>query len=205
MHKHAQRPRFAHTPGQAMVELAIAMGVLLLLILGAIDAIQIMMTQYTVNQAARAAAHQAALIGGMDSSRDRNAAWLRMLDGVDGTVAQTARAILDSGMTTSSTKASIAVTCSPSPCRRYSAITVRLYYYDDLWAPAGPFTAVEADYRATRVAEQDQQTPGGGGGPGPIPGGPTATPNPAPTSTPRPPISTPKPTPRPTPRPCTIC
>ena len=55
-------------PGQSLVEFALVLGVLLLIILGGIDAVQILMTQYTVNQAVRASAHQAALVGGPDGS-----------------------------------------------------------------------------------------------------------------------------------------
>src|SRR5262245_61395204 len=107
--------------GQAMVEMAIALGVLLLIILGAIDAIQIMISQYTINQAARAAAHQAALSGGPDSDTTLNNS---AVNTAPGSVAQVARLILDGGMTTRADKARITVTCAPSPCRRYSAITV---------------------------------------------------------------------------------
>ncbi len=50
-------------PGQAMVEMALVIGILLLVILGGIDVLQVQMTQYTMSQAVWAAAHQAALIG----------------------------------------------------------------------------------------------------------------------------------------------
>lgn len=166
--------------GQATVEMAIAMGVLLLVILGAIDAIQIVMTQYAVNQAARAAAHQSALVGGPDSTTTLDGANLKT---APGSVAQAARLILDGSMTTRSDKARITVTCSPTPCRRYTAITVRLIYQDALWVPFGPFKLINADQTSTRAAEQDQQGAGGGGGT--IPGGPTMTPRP-PTPTQRP-------------------
>ena len=43
--------------GQAMVEMALVIGVVLLVILGGIDLLQIAMTQYTVSQAVRASAH----------------------------------------------------------------------------------------------------------------------------------------------------
>ncbi|KPV54194.1 hypothetical protein SE17_05205, partial [Kouleothrix aurantiaca] len=39
----------ASRPGQSLVEFALVLGVLLLIILGGIDAVQILMTQYTVN------------------------------------------------------------------------------------------------------------------------------------------------------------
>src|SRR5688572_33209816 len=62
----------AQTSGQAMVEMALVIGILLLVILGGLDGLQIMMTQYTVSQAVRASAHQAALIGGPDG---QNGTW----------------------------------------------------------------------------------------------------------------------------------
>ena len=139
--------------GQAMVEMTLVIGILLLVILGGLDGLQIMMTQYTVSQAVRAAAHQAALIGGPDG---QNGAWG---DGAhpSGTVADTARVILDSGMVTDSSKATITVSCARTPCRRYDAITVRITYQDAIWAPIGPFQVAHADLSATRLAEKDSQ------------------------------------------------
>src|SRR5437868_15056781 len=77
--------------GQALVEMALAMGVLLLFLLGGLDCLQLLMTNYTVSQAVRAAAHQAALIGGPDG---QNGSW-GALPHPSGTVAETARVILD--------------------------------------------------------------------------------------------------------------
>jgi hypothetical protein len=132
-----------------MIEFALVLGVLLLLILGAIDGLQILMTNYTVSQAVRAAAHQAALIGGPDGSSGNIAK-------SGGTVAETARLVLDSGMATQADKAWITVAC-PTPCRRYSPITVTIQYHDDIWAPIGPFDTVQVQLSTTRAAEKDQQ------------------------------------------------
>src|SRR5215475_1618541 len=88
--------------GQAMVEMALVMGILLMVILGGIDGLQILMTQYTVNQAVRASAHQAALIGGPDGS---NGSLKTNGTHATGTVADTARTLLNSGMTTSADNA----------------------------------------------------------------------------------------------------
>ena len=140
--------------GQAMVEMALVLAVLLLVILGGIDGLQIMMTQYTVSQAARASAHQAALIGGPDGS---NGSLHTSGAHATGTIADTARVILDSGMMTDASNAAITVTCARNPCRRYDPITVRLTYQADIWAPIGPFTLVKADLTATRLAEKDDQ------------------------------------------------
>lgn len=143
-------------PGQAMVEMSLVLMILLLLVFGAISAIQILMAQYTVAQAARAAAHQAALIGGPDGAGGS-------LAGASGRVAEAARLILDGGMGTSAARATIDVTCRDASgsavtrCRRYDAITVHIHYEDDLWAPVGVLDRVRADMSATRAAEQDQQ------------------------------------------------
>lgn len=144
----------ALAPGQAMVEMAIVMGVLLLVILGGLDCLQLLMTNYTVSQAVRASAHQAALIGGPDG---HNGSW-DSAPHPTGSVAETARVILDSGMVTDSRKATITVTCARTPCRRYDPITVRIQYHDRVWAPfPGVFTDVTADLSATRLAEKDSQ------------------------------------------------
>jgi hypothetical protein len=133
--------------------MALVLGVLLLVILGGLDGLQIVMTQYTVSQAVRAAAHQAALVGGPDGP---NGAWGSGARPT-GTVAETARLILDSGMVTDSGKATIMVSCPRTPCRRYDPITVRITYQDAAWAPIGPFQAARADLSATRLAEKDAQ------------------------------------------------
>jgi Flp pilus assembly protein TadG len=150
-HTSAARRR---TSGQAMVEMALVLAILLLLILGGLDGLQILMTQYTVNQAVRASAHQAALIGGPDGS---NGSLQTSGTHATGTVAETARTILNSGMVTSANNATITVTCARNPCRRYDAITVRITYQAAIWAPIGPFKLVYADLRATRLAEKDRQ------------------------------------------------
>ena len=150
-HTSAARRR---THGQAMVEMALVMVILLLLILGGLDGLQILMTQYTVNQAVRASAHQAALIGGPDGS---NGSLKTTGTHATGTVAETARTILNSGMVTSANNATITVTCARNPCRRYDPITVRITYQTAIWAPIGPFKLVKADLNATRLAEKDRQ------------------------------------------------
>ena len=142
------------TRGQAMVEMALVMAILLMVILGGIDGLQILMTQYTVNQAVRASAHQAALIGGPDGT---NGSLRTSGAHATGTVADTARLILDSGMMTDAGNATITVTCTRNPCRRYDPITVRITYQADIWAPIGPFKLVKADHSATRLAEKDDQ------------------------------------------------
>lgn len=151
----------AKRPGQSLVEFALVLGVLLLLILGGIDTVQILMTQYSVSQAVRAAAHQAALIGGPDGSSGNVAT---SAQSVQNTIAKTAALVLNSGMTTSADKATITVICTNpqtgavrTPCRRYDAVQVRIQYLDAVWAPIAMFDTVRADHRTTRAAEKDQQ------------------------------------------------
>lgn len=151
-----QRSAFSiqRSRGQALVEMALVFAVLLLLIFGGIDVLQNQMTQYTVSQAVRAAAHQAALIGGPDG---RSGGWGGAAPPT-GTVAETARLVLDSGMTARSRYAAIAVTCARTPCRRYDPITIRITYREPVWAPLpGLFSEVAADLSATRLAEKDAQ------------------------------------------------
>lgn len=112
------------------------------------------MTHYTVSQAVRAAAHQAALIGGPDG---QNGSW-GALPHPTGTVAETARVILDSGMVTNSRSATITMSCARTPCRRYDPISVRIQYRGEVWAPfPGVFREITADLSAVRLAEKDRQ------------------------------------------------
>ena len=71
-------------------------------------------------------------------------------------LAQTRQADRDR-MMTDADNATIAVTCTRNPCRRYDPITVRITYQADIWAPIGPFKLVKADHSATRLAEKDDQ------------------------------------------------
>ena len=160
-HRRGAAAASAKRPGQSLVEFALVLGVLLMLILGGIDTIQILMTQYSVNQALRAAAHQAALIGGPDGSSGNVAT---SAQSAQNTIAKTAALVLDSGMTTSAGKATITVTCTNPQtgavrtlCRRYDAVQVRIQYLDAVWAPIAMFDTVRADARTTRAAEKDQQ------------------------------------------------
>lgn len=127
-------------PGQAIVELMIALGVLLTLILGLVGVGQILLANYTVSQAARAAAHQAAIDGGAP----------------DDAVA-VARNVVDGGVGTRADAVEVTVSC-PAPCRRYAPVTVSVVYRGELWAPVPPLLAgftVRAS--ATRAAERDVQ------------------------------------------------
>lgn len=161
-----KRPRFR--PAQSIVEFVLVLGLFIALVFGAIAAIQIAMTNFTVAQAARAAANQAALIGGADGST--GALPVRIADAT-GTVATTARQILDSGMTTRGhgTNATISVACATKPCQRYAPIVVSISYPDRVWVPIGSFNTFTAVSSATRTSEQDRQTTSGRCG---LPGAP---------------------------------
>lgn len=128
--------------GQALIETALVLPVLIFTILGGLDFMQRFLAEYTMNQAARAVAHQAALDGG-----DRL-----------GNATSTGNNIIDGGIGTKSTRSTIQVSCASNPCRRYAPITVRVTYNDSVWAPMPwlytEFTVVRT---AVRAAEQDQQ------------------------------------------------
>jgi hypothetical protein len=142
-------------PGQALVELSLSLVILIALIFGGISALQIITVQYTVGQAVRAAAHEAALIGSTGGMQHGTA---YVLADAPGSVAEAARNVLMGGVfTTDLAKATITASCSASPCRRYSAITVRLQYTDQVLAPLPMLDRVNADRTATRASEKDQQ------------------------------------------------
>ncbi|NTU80089.1 MAG: pilus assembly protein [Chloroflexales bacterium] len=127
--------------GQAVVEFVIVLGVFLALILGLVCVGQILLANYTVSQAARAAAHQAAIEGGAPRAAYDAAAQ-----------------VLDAGVGTAASDASVAVACDSDPCRRYDPITVTIAYTSTFWAPLPPlFTEFSVSAEATRAAERDQQ------------------------------------------------
>jgi len=127
--------------GQALVEFTLVIGIFLTLMMGLICVGQLLLANYTVSQAARAAAHQAAIAGG------------------DATAAQAAATqVLDAGVGTTATEAQVVVACERSPCRRYDPVTVTVAYRGAFWTPLPPlFTAFALEARATRAAERDQQ------------------------------------------------
>lgn len=139
--------------GQAIVEFLIVLGVFLLLMFGIACVGQILLANYTVNQAARTAAHQAAIEGGEPESAE--------------IVAESA---LNAGVGTDYEKATIQVTCrepSGNPavlgpqadvCRRYYPVSVSITYTDEFWVKMPPlFTSFTVKADATRAAERDEQ------------------------------------------------
>jgi hypothetical protein len=139
--------------GQALVETTLALGILILLIFGGINVVQWVMAQYHVGQAARVAAHQAALQGGEDGR---------------GSIAALARTVLAQGLGTRGEHARVTVRCESTPCLRYTAITVEVEYQGRFWVPFGPFRDFRARAAATRAAEVDGT---GAGSSGPMDGG----------------------------------
>lgn len=132
--------RRLHRTGQALVELVIVLPVLLLVILGLVSVGQLLLANYTINQAARAAAHQAALAGGTPA-----AAYAVAADVIDG------------GVGTRADSAQITAVCERTPCRRYDAVTVRISYTGAFWTPLPGFNTFQISASATRAAERDQQ------------------------------------------------
>jgi hypothetical protein len=141
--------------GQAMAEMALVIGILFAVVLGGLDLLQMVLTHYQVNQAVRAGAHQAALIGGPDG---QNGSWGAGGPAPSGTVAELVRVYLDGGIVTSASNATINVSCARTPCRRYDPITVRVVYKGSVWAPL-PLLPREfsVERTATRASEKDGQ------------------------------------------------
>ncbi len=129
--------------GQSLVEMALALPVLLTLVVGLFTTGQLIITQYAVSQAARAAAHQAAITGG-----NRTA-----------TVSAAQQALVGS-LGIEPINSEVLISCPRQPCRRYDPITVEVRYRAALWMPVAllPFgDTVLVRASATRAAERDQQ------------------------------------------------
>lgn len=138
--------------GQAIIEMAIVLTILLTLIFGGVAAIQAIGAHYTVNQAARVAAHQAALrgsTGGLDYDRDY------VLATAPGPVADAARLAFAGSVFTEPQYATIRVQCATNPCRRYSNITITIGYQAEVWTPIPGLQEIRINRSATRAAEQD--------------------------------------------------
>jgi Flp pilus assembly protein TadG len=115
--------------------------VLLLLVLGLVGVGQVLLANYTVNQAARVGAHQGALAGGTAL-----------------VASSAAEDVINGGVGTDAADATIVVTCMRTPCRRYDPITVRVSYAGDLWVPVpGIMDRFSVRAEATRAAERDSQ------------------------------------------------
>jgi Flp pilus assembly protein TadG len=129
-----------NTDGQAMIEFALVLPILLLLVLGLIDIGQILLANHSVSQAARTGAHQAAINGGATETT---------YTGI--------RNVLDAGVGTDHESAEIEVVCTGSPCRKYDRINVRVTYHGSFWAPLPGFDTFAVRAEATRASERDHQ------------------------------------------------
>lgn len=148
--RHIRGPR----QGQAMIEMAIVLTILLTIIFGGVAAIQAIGAHYTVNQAVRVAAHQAALrgsTGGMAYDRDYPLAT------APGPVADAARTAFAGSVFADPQDATIRARCATNPCRRYSDITVTIRYQAEVWTPIPGLADIRVNRSATRAAEQDTQ------------------------------------------------
>lgn len=130
----------ARRRGQSLAEFSLVIGLLMFIVCGACDAFQLAMATLSVTEAASAAAHQAAIIGGDD--------------GPAGTVVQVARDVLANGLTTDSGQVSVRVVCL-EPCQRYQPITVTVTFEDTRWFPIFSQT-LRVERQAVRASEQDQ-------------------------------------------------
>lgn len=130
----------ARRRGQSLAEFSLVIGLLMFIVCGACDAFQLAMATLSVTEAASAAAHQAAIIGGDD--------------GPAGTVVQVARDVLANGLTTHSGQVSVQVVCL-EPCQRYQPITVTVTFEDTRWFPIFSQT-LRVERQAVRASEQDQ-------------------------------------------------
>lgn len=136
----AYRASIARHPGQSLAEFSLVVGLLMFIVCGACDAFQLAMTTLSVTEAASAAAHQAALIGGDD--------------GPDGSIVQVARAVMANGLTTRDGQIAVQVSCL-EPCQRYQPITVAVTFEDTRWFPIFSRT-LRIERQAVRASEKDQ-------------------------------------------------
>lgn len=144
--------------GQALVEMALVFVILLTVIFGGVNALQNLAVQFTISQAVRTAAHEAALMGSTGGLEDGH---VYALNTAPGPVADAARNVLAGGVfTTNVTNATITATCAVSPCRRYSPITVQVQYRDGYLAPLPMMTEIVVQRSTTRSSEKDQQSDG---------------------------------------------
>lgn len=139
--------------GQAVVEFVLVIGVFLLLIFGLVCVGQILLANYTVNQAARAAAHQAAINGGdVNAAKAAAESAIRAGVGTDPADATVTVVCQKPGANPSDTSQNVSV------CRRYYPVSVKIVYQGAFWVEMPPlFTAFSVQAQATRAAERDQQ------------------------------------------------
>lgn len=198
---HARRSR-----GQALVELALIVPVILLLLVAAGDLARVFAAQMTVESAARAGAMEAAK---HPTSFVAGAA-------CDPTLNSVMCAVLteSSGGAVTVGVSNVSLACNPSPCvasmGNYVSVTVRgtMQLLTPILAPFfGGSTMTTTSTASAQLAVKPNILPAGSQTPSPTPSA-TPTPTPNPTATPTPdPFATPTPTPSatPTPSPTPFC
>lgn len=141
--------------GQALVEMALTLTIILMVVLGGIAAVQIIGVHYSVAQAVRASAHQAALRGSTGGlAYDQ----YYPLSSAPGPVAEAARLALSGSVFADPEYAQIRASCATRPCRRYERIRVEIRYESEPWAPLpGLLDRISAQRSVVRSAEQDSQ------------------------------------------------
>ncbi|MGB9754886.1 TadE/TadG family type IV pilus assembly protein [Roseiflexus castenholzii] len=146
------RRTFAHAQGQALIEMAIALSLILMVVIGGLNALQAIGCHYAVGQAVRSAVHVAAVRGSSDGVPMHGE---HSLATAPGQVAEAARLTLQGSPFVDVTKARIRVTCASDPCRRFDPITVTIRYEEETWAPFPLLDRIAIQRSATRIAEQD--------------------------------------------------
>jgi Flp pilus assembly protein TadG len=188
LRERASRPRFRpRSRGQAIVELALILPILLLLLAAALDLGRLFYSQITVANAAREGAIEAAL----------NPASFAAGGGCDATTNRVMCRVVNETQSSFVTvaPADVALSCSPASCAKAigSTVTVTVTGHFRLITPLLAVFTGGQDITFASSAEAQINTP-----PVVTSGGPTPTPV-APTPTPTlPPGATPTPTPAPT-------
>ncbi len=181
--------RRAPSRGQALVEVALLVPVLLLILLGAGDLARVFSAEVSLASAARAGAleastHPTSFLAGQPCDAVANRVTCAVLTETHG-----------SGIPI--TPADISLTCDPSPCSEAlgNSVVVTVVGHVSLITPLlAPFTGGQNfDVTASATAQLAVR-------PNIVSGSPTPTPLPTPTPTPTP-LPTPTPTPSPTPDP----
>ncbi|MGQ9893928.1 MAG: TadE/TadG family type IV pilus assembly protein [Roseiflexus sp.] len=151
-HRTVGAPITKRYDGQAIIEMALVLMVVLVVIFGGVAAVQSIGAHYTVSQAVRVAAHQAALrgsTGGLMFNQEYP------LASAPGPVAEAARTAFAGSVFAEPQHATIQVHCATTPCRRYSTITVTIGYTAEVWTPIPGLSNIHVNRSATRTAEQD--------------------------------------------------
>ena len=201
----AVKRRAIQSRGQALVEVALVLPVLLLLLVAAGDLARVFGARISIESAARAGALEASL----------HPTSFQAGQPCDANVNRVMCAVLteSQGSMVAITAADVAMTCSPSPCAEAlgNEVHVTVVAHIQLLTPLlAPFTGGQSfDTSATAAAQIAVRpnilgatpTPSASPTPTPVP-----TPTPSPTPTPDPSATpTPVPTPSPTPSPTPFC